>query len=333
MSFVKKMWRPLVALLFLIILVKKGPIKVEQVQLVLAEPQILFIGLTFFLLQLVLFSYRWKVFVDQLSILKFKTAFKLNAIGLFFSFFIPGGVGGDVIKALELSKDHVTSKSTALATVIADRVLGLYSMIFFSAVFLSFEFFLSPTAQIKNYLLISLTLLAGLSVGLWLAPYFIQKINEHFRQKQNRFIGHLNKILLSLNLTFASFRKPKLMLINLVYCFFVQIISIYFMYFVVKYLKVQPPPFFIFFSLCCFGILASAIPLTPAGIGVGQAAFYFLFSPYGVDVAEASVTAVSLFQLFQLFFALIGGLFFAFKKTPPAFEKVSKNNTEDVYEK
>ncbi len=316
MSFFKKIWRPLVAILFLFILVKKGPIKLEQLQLALSQPRILVLGLSLFLVQFVLFASRWKLFVDQVSHVDIKTSFKLTLIGQFFSFFIPGGVGGDLVKALELAKDQVASRVTALSTVIADRVLGLFTMILLSSIFLTAEYFSSPFEKLSKYLAVSWILLIGVTCGLLLAPFIVSLLNQFFHDKQSKILLQLNKLINSFSLTFESFRKPSLMLKNSIYCLAIQLITIFFMFNVVKSLGIQPPPFLIFFALCCFGILASAIPLTPAGIGVGQAAFYLLFSSFSKELAEAAVTAVSLFQLFQLFFSLFGGLFFSIKTQP-----------------
>ncbi len=313
MSSIKKFWRPLFAIVFLFFLIKKGPFKIEQLQFALSQPKILMLGISLLFIQFVLFSIRWKMFVDFISKISLKAAFRLTLIGQFFSFFIPGGVGSDVIKALELSKDHKTSKSTALSTVIADRVLGLFSMILISSAFLSFEFF-QPDASRTNYFLsISLILLLTMVLGLFFSPFIIRHMNKYFTHRKSVVMDKITKFLNSFELTFSYFRQPKLMAKNIVLCFFIQTISIYFMFTVVKSLNVEPPAFIVFFSLCCFGFLASAIPLTPAGIGVGQAAFYFLFSTYSPLMGEAAVTAVSVLQLFLLFYALFGGIFFSIK--------------------
>lgn len=316
MSFFKKIWRPLVAILFLVVLIKKGPMKLEQIQLALSQPRLLGLGLILFLIQFILFAFRWKLFVDQVSRIDFKTSFKLTLIGQFFSFFIPGGVGGDLVKALELAKDQVTSRATALSTVIADRVLGLFTMILLSSLFLTIEYFSSPFDQLPRYLAVSWFLLIVVTIGLLTSPFIVNLLNQFFHGKQSKILLQLNKLINSFSLTFESFRKPGLMFKNSILCLLIQLITIFFMFNVIKSLGLQPPPFFIFFALCCFGILASAIPLTPAGIGVGQAAFSLLFSVFSQELAEAAVTAVSLFQLFQLFFSLFGGLFFSIKTQP-----------------
>jgi uncharacterized protein (TIRG00374 family) len=55
--------------------------------------------------------------------------FKLNLIGVFFNYAVPGGVGGDVIKAYYFGKKQKDSKAIAIISVMMDRVLGLYAMI------------------------------------------------------------------------------------------------------------------------------------------------------------------------------------------------------------
>jgi uncharacterized membrane protein YbhN (UPF0104 family) len=62
-----------------------------------------------------------------------------------------------------------------------------------------------------------------------------------------------------------------------------------------------------FFFLVPFGLLVTAIPIAPAGLGTGHAAFLGLFqlvhSNAGADLFTAFVS-------FQIFISLIGGLFY-----------------------
>ncbi len=311
MAFLKKIWRPFVALLLIFILIKKGPFKLDQIQFILSQSQVLFIGLTLFLAQFMLFAVRWGFFVHLVGPITFARSFRLTLVGQFFSFFIPGGVGGDVVKALELSRTESISKSDALSTVLADRILSLFAMILMSAAFLAYEYTHEPTPNLKKFLLVSTALLAIVTAGLFLAPYIVNKLSFLFKNKNSVILIKLEKVISSFDLTFKAFRNAKTQFKNLVICLVVQSISIYFLYFVVKTLGVTPPPFLVFFSLCCFGFLASAVPITPAGIGVGQAAFYFIFSTFNDDLGQATVTAVSMLQIFNLVFALFGGIIFS----------------------
>ena len=303
----------MVALILLIVLVIKGPFKIEQIQLVLSQKKILLLGFGLLGLQMLLFSARWMLFTKQVTSLNFSKILKLSLIGQFFSFFIPGGVSGDVVKALELAHKTKISRTTALSTVLADRVFGLFAMILLSAIFLLAEFLEQPTPLIQKFLLINTSILFVLTIGLLITPYLVKHLEVQAEKYSSSLLKKILKLIDSLSLTFTSFRNYKIQLRNFVVCSAAQLITVTFIYEVVKALNVSPPAFFVFFALCCFGFLVIAIPITPAGIGVGQTALYFLFSTFSHEMGQAAVTALSLFQLFTLFYALFGGLLFSIK--------------------
>ena len=96
--------------------------------------------------------------------------------------------------------------------------------------------------------------------------------------------------------------------------FLAQILSISFIFFITRYQTGQQISLLQFIPLACFAFMSSAVPLTPAGIGVGQAAFYFIFSFINTPVAMAATLAISLIQFFQLIISLPGGYFFIMNK-------------------
>jgi len=59
-------------------------------------------------------------------------------IGCFFSCFLPGGTGGDLVKAYYVARDSA-KKAEAVTTVFLDRVLGLYCMVGLAAVAVLFR--------------------------------------------------------------------------------------------------------------------------------------------------------------------------------------------------
>ncbi|MBC7465721.1 MAG: flippase-like domain-containing protein [Bdellovibrio sp.] len=307
----RNLLRPVAALAFLIILIKKGPFQLDQIKYIFSQEKVLITGFGLILLQFFLTAYRWKLFVDTKAKISAFLAFKLTLIGQFFSFFIPGGVGGDIVKALELSKLKSLSRSDTLSTVLADRIFGLFAMVLFSSLFLAIDFSLEHNNGILKYLAFSTLLLLAMFVGLMFGRVVVQMIYNFFGSKENKILLTLQKMVTSFDLTFTSFRNKKLVSFTVLLSLVLQVISIYFMSLVVESLGVSIPSYLIFFSLCCFGFLASAIPITPAGIGVGQAAFYFLFAAFSEDLGKAAVTAISALQLFQFFYAIIGGIIFS----------------------
>ncbi len=309
----KKLIRPLIALLFIYLLILKGPFKLQQISFILTQKKILILGFLLLLLQFCLMALRWKKIVEQKTPLTFQLSIQLTLIGQFFSFFIPGGVSGDVIKALELSKTNELSRSDSFATVLSDRILGLFSMVLFSTVFLTIDYLDSKTASSFHYLMSSAVILFGMLTGILMGPRILEFLSRFFSSKSNKILIATEKIISSFALTFSSFRNKKILISTILLSLMIQILSTYFMSEVIKALGVEMPSFFVFFALSCFGFLASAIPITPAGIGVGQTAFYFLFTTISVDLGNAAVTAVSMLQLFMFLYALIGGMLFAIR--------------------
>lgn len=312
MTLFKKIWRPLLALLLIVVLIKKGPFQPDQLKHTLTQPRILFLGIVLLFLQLIVASFRWKLFINLIVEVPFLKVIKLNLVGYFFNYFIPGGVGGDIVKAIELSNHNKGSKSKALSTVMSDRVFGLFAMVSFTFIFLLIEYFISAEPYLVKFLLMSGLLLLSILIALLFLPIIFNKISAHLSTKNSSLVTKVEKLISSLHFTFVTFRNFKIQIKSFFLSFIAQVIAIYFMFEVVKNLGVPEPSFFVFFSLCCFVFVASAIPIFPAGIGVGQAAIFVIFSNISAELAQAAVTAITAMQLFNFFYALIGGAIFSF---------------------
>jgi uncharacterized membrane protein YbhN (UPF0104 family) len=62
-----------------------------------------------------------------------------------------------------------------------------------------------------------------------------------------------------------------------------------------------------------FGFLATILPISPAGVGVGQAAFLYLFDKVAGN-GEFGVLTITYFQAVQFLVGLLGGLLFVLYK-------------------
>jgi glycosyltransferase 2 family protein len=312
MDYLKKAWRPLLAIALIAVLIKKGPFQVDQLKFILTHSSIVILGFVIFFLQALVFSFRWKLFVNLVTKVSIFKIFQLNLVGYFFNYFIPGGVGGDIVKALELSKDKSTTRSAALSTVMSDRVFGLFAMVSLTFIFLLAEYAINKEEYILKFLILSAFLFFGISIALLFLPFILLKLSKALSTKSSNVLLKLDKLVTSLHFTFTTFKNIKIQFKSFFMSLAGQLIAIYFMFEVVKALGVTPPSFFLFFSLCCFSFVASAIPIFPAGIGVGQAAIYVMFANINDDLGKASITAISALQIFNLFYALIGGVVFSF---------------------
>jgi uncharacterized protein (TIRG00374 family) len=84
-----------------------------------------------FLASVLLTFVRWYVLVRAQGLpFTLPDALRLGAVGFFFNNFLPGAVGGDIIKAAFLAREQ-SRRTVAVATVIMDRALALWALFWF----------------------------------------------------------------------------------------------------------------------------------------------------------------------------------------------------------
>jgi hypothetical protein len=85
-------------------------------------------------------AFRWRLLLRSQDIHPTRRECVMMAyIGCFFSCFLPGGTGGDLVKAYYVARDS-HKKAEAATTVFVDRALGLYCMVGLAAVAILFRF-------------------------------------------------------------------------------------------------------------------------------------------------------------------------------------------------
>jgi uncharacterized membrane protein YbhN (UPF0104 family) len=77
--------------------------------------------------------YRWYLLVRALDLpFTLHNAVRLGLVGTFYNTFLPGSVGGDFVKAYFIAKGHPGRRAAAVATVVADRLIGLFGLLLFA---------------------------------------------------------------------------------------------------------------------------------------------------------------------------------------------------------
>src|SRR5207253_1649802 len=124
------------------------------------------------------------------------SALRLGLIGFYFNAFLPGAVGGDIIKAAFIAREQ-SRRTVAITTVIMDRLIGLCGLVWLVALVGGFfwvsgllpRFAASPTAVaiLESIFLVAMGLMA-LSVLFWLVLGFLP------RERAERFNRRLRRI-------------------------------------------------------------------------------------------------------------------------------------------
>lgn len=296
----------------------------QKLKEVIFSPLNLLIGLLFCGFSALCCSVRWFLLVRAQGLtLSFKNIFELTMIGAFFNTFMPGSVGGDLIKAWYITGHEPNRKTKAIFTVLLDRLMGLSVIIFYSAVTLLFYTQWMHQRKELEVLAYSIWIFTAagffltllfFTPGLWNFRVVSQSIEILHRFKPISKVidagllyrNHFSAILLALILSICS-----IMGINLLYSIVGSEIGI-------------TLPLSHYFFIVPMGLMASAIPLLPGGVGVGQVAFFTLFSWLNEPNPSQGGALATVLQVYMILFNCMGAFFYLkYKRKPqvnPDFE-------------
>jgi uncharacterized protein (TIRG00374 family) len=153
----------------------------------------------YFTLSVMLFSaamlvtlVRWYVLVRAQDLpFTLGGAIRLGMVGFFFNTVLPGAVGGDIIKAAALAREQ-SRRTVAVATVLMDRAIALWGLIWFvallGAAFWSLGLLAAPSIGPARNIILSALATVGLTSLVWVALGFLPQ------HRAERFAGRLSRI-------------------------------------------------------------------------------------------------------------------------------------------
>jgi uncharacterized protein (TIRG00374 family) len=146
-------------------------------------------------------AWRWEVLLRVQGIFLSRIRIcMLLLIGVFFNFFIPGGTGGDLVRAYYLIKEAPGRGTAAVLSVLIDRVVGLFALIFLGGGMILWQWeWLTATQKTREYVLSALIVLgiATAAVGFAVilsALGLVHKLPPRFPQRKR-----LAELALALN--------------------------------------------------------------------------------------------------------------------------------------
>ena len=254
----------------------------------------------------------------------------MTYIGCFFSCFLPGGTGGDFVKAYYVARDS-HKRAEAATTVFLDRVLGLYCMVGLAAVAILFRIghlWHYGVGEGAKPVLLGLTrtqlLTVGVLTGFCAATIgFIIFLSSHCRRLVHWLLGHLphrlGGILKRVYESVYLYRGHKRLLAKFA-LYSVSAHGLAAVVLCIVGLSLHDPVAsggtraLNYFFLIPLGLVLNGLPLAPAGVGVFEWALGFLFatvlvageSNVGPNVAALGHVIIILTNLIGLIFYLKG---------------------------
>lgn len=240
------------------------------------------VGLSCVILNIIIGAYRWKILVHTIHDITFFKSLRLTWIGLLFNSVLPGAVSGDFIKVVYAKKEiPKLSKTFLLVSVMIDRVLGLIGLL----ILLGLGTILLGTSNslIESSGLIYFNFILFIGALVFIVSLFLPvKIQSIFLVigKKVPILGdHIHKTLAAI---WDIGRNKKIILSGILISIIGQASNISAFYFLIKPFVTSELTLGMCFSFVPIGLICVAIPITPAGLGLGHAVFDKLFSLFGI---------------------------------------------------
>ena len=257
---------------------------------------------------------RWCILVRCQGIeLTMLEAFRLGAISFLLSFVSAGSVGGDLFKAVFLARRRPGKRVAAVASVFIDRACGLYALTVLVAVGLLLA---NPVDRSDGAIGLGQIKLA--TAALFVAGTSVLAILVLGGKQVDRWItaqgdsGLLGNVLSRIAPPLRMFHAHTFALTAaIVMSVGVQGLLAVSVYLIASGLYDSPPTLLEHIVIVPIGMLASALPITPAGIGVFEVAIESLYRVVPRIETDASGTLVALaFEIVKVVMAVIGMVFY-----------------------
>ncbi len=282
------------------------------------NPFLLTLGFILNLLATVITIVRWQALVQALDAkLSLSDALKFGFLGFMFNLSPVGIVGGDAIKSILLIKKNKISADRAVASVVIDRVLGLYAMFVLGLIVILFTGFYrrsEPMTNLVSFGLVFLTIAATIFLFWVVVP--ISANNRRIKTaSKTPFLGSMFENLTKATLVYRN--KKKTLFYSFLATFAVHIFFAASLYCFACGVFQKAPSFTSHLILYCSANTGSMIPLSAGPFEYFLDELYPLFPIAGRAYYENGfgVTIGVIYRLSTVGVALIGVAYYLFSRS------------------
>jgi glycosyltransferase 2 family protein len=222
--------------------------------------------------------------------LPFAHGYRVVAIGAFFNFCIPGGTGGDVMKLYYLASENRRQVIELATVLLVDRAVALFSLLLLVVALAIFD-----AQLVQEYVLVQFLIAIAVAGLLGLLLFAALSCSPQFRvSRLYRFVVTkmpLHRYLQRISDALWRFRDHKAALLGAAVLSMLGHVALAVMLVGVASVFIPLAPPLAVCLLSFLGLLANALPITPGGLGVGEAAFEGLFGAVGFAGGAALILA------------------------------------------
>ncbi|MHC4337065.1 MAG: lysylphosphatidylglycerol synthase transmembrane domain-containing protein [Planctomycetota bacterium] len=313
--------RIIISAIFLVIVIRK--INLPYMLAVLRDVHWGYLLLTFLIFFPLTFVsvIKWRLLLGELQIkLSIWKAFKLYLLGYSFNQILPSNVGGDVVRAIELGREHKrTAESTV--SVFMERFTGLTVLVFLAVSACGWLWLVKETKD-NIALLVVLVALGGYVMLLWLGlGHAVPLIQVVLRG--NRFQG-VRRWLGAAQAALEQFHgKRKVFIKSILWSFVFYTLTVVNVLLAVRTFRGQVSAGDLFLAVPLI-LTTSMIPVSLGGIGLSEWAYVHFFQQVGYS-AELALAAALLIRVKGIIFGIPGFLIHRWHADKPGANSRTSN--------
>jgi uncharacterized membrane protein YbhN (UPF0104 family) len=251
---------------------------------------------------------RWHFLVRAVDLpLRFRDTIRLGYLGYLYNFVLPGGVGGDLVKAAFLARGQPGRRTEAALTVLVDRIVGLYGLFLLaSAAILWTGMWRSGSDSVRLACRIMFWCAGGGTVALAISasPGFSQGPIArwlHDLPRVGAFIERVNRASRMYYRHWAVLPSAVLM------TFIAQSLYTVGIWLVAQALVSDAPTLGEHFVIVPMAMITGVLPLAPNGLGTFEALMEWMYNKLTAGKALGAGLLVSFgYRLITVLIAMVG---------------------------
>ncbi len=308
----KNSFKITIAILLLWFLIHNSWLNMSLLTAVLYSPLRLLYFVIIIYMCIALSAWRWyRLNVAQNFKISYGDTFMAVYIGFAFNNLLPGSVGGDVVRVAYLFKRIPQNKVAGILSVLTDRVTGLLGVIFgisLIGLFWTHLFMNEHTLTMLFYFCVSVSV--SVVVVLALLLLFPGRFDLSTWVVKFKSLPKISHLLASLNM----YKQVPWILVE---CIFVSIIVQILMVIGIQEISImqhfEAINFLHYLAANMISQLATLIPISPGGLGLGEASFANTVMQLDPETPAAYATIFLTFRILTMLIS-VPALFVYFKK-------------------
>lgn len=275
---------------------------------------LLLVGFGCSFLALCLSFCRWYWLVRCLELpFRLKDAFRLGFLGYLLNFVSIGSVGGDLFKAIFIAREHPGRRTLAVTSVIADRVVGMYGLLVWTALamIVTRAELSSPELRAVQNITWGVAGASTLAFAFILSPGFTTSPLAEWITTWPIVGGILQNVITALR---CYRRRLGTLLVMAALSITIHSLSAVAFFFMAQGLSPDAPTLSEHFVIVPLASVAGALPFTPAGLGTFELAMELLYRRVPARPTVPGVLVALVYRLVTIMSAAIGALVYWFSQ-------------------